>query len=145
MALPGPRSSFYGFDLYRTMRRNRLEALAALAGQYGDIVGFRVGPQRLALLNHPDYVEDMLITRARLFKKGRALERAKKLLGEGLLTSEGAFHLRQRRLAQPAFHKTRISGYADTMVRHATHTATRWQDGQKFDVTAEMNRLTLTI
>src|SRR5262245_34355749 len=145
MALPGPRSSFYGFDLYRTMRRNRLEALAALAGQYGDIVGFRVGPQRLALLNHPDYVEDVLVTRARLFKKGRALERAKGLLGEGLLTSEGTFHLRQRRLAQPAFHRQRIAGYAAAMVRHARLTADRWHAGDVLDIAAEMNRLTLTI
>src|SRR5262245_10345005 len=145
MALPGPRSSFYGFDLYRTMRRNRLEALAALAGQYGDIVGFRVGPQRLALLNHPDYVEDMLITRARLFKKGRALERAKRLLGEGLLTSEGSFHLRQRRLAQPAFHRQRIAGYADAMVAHARRAGDRWQDGAEIDLAAQMSRLTLTI
>jgi cytochrome P450 len=145
MALPGPRSTFYGFDLYPTLRRDRLEALTALARQYGDVVGFRVGPQRLALLNHPDYVEDMLITRARLFKKGRALERAKRLLGEGLLTSEGAFHLRQRRLAQPAFHKQRIAGYADTMVAHAQRTADRWHDGADVDIAAEMSRLTLTI
>src|SRR4029453_16861375 len=75
----------------------------------------------------------------------RGLERAKGLVGEGLLTSEGLLHRRQRRLAQPAFHKTRISGYADTMVRHAVRTADRWQDGQTNDCTAEMNRITLTI
>ena len=97
------------------------------------------------LLNHPDYVEDVLVTRARLFKKGRALERAKRLLGEGLLTSEADLHRRQRRLAQPAFHKQRIAAYADTMVAHAQRTSARWRDGETLDISGEMNRLTLTI
>jgi cytochrome P450 len=142
---PGPSEWFFGLSFYRKIRRDRLGALRELSQRYGDVTKFRVGVQRLVLLNHPDLVEDVLVTRARLFKKGRALERAKRLLGEGLLTSEGDLHRRQRRLAQPAFHKTRISGYADTMVRHAVRTADRWQDGQTIDSTAEMNRLTLTI
>jgi cytochrome P450 len=142
---PGPRSVLFGLPLSRTLKRDRLGALARLAREYGDIAGFRVGPQRLVLLNHPDYVEDVLVTRARLFKKGRALERAKRLLGEGLLTSEGDHHRRQRRLALPAFHKQRIAAYADTMVAHAVRTAARWRDGDTLDISAEMNRLTLTI
>ena len=142
---PGPSERFFGLSFYRKLRRDRLAALRELSQRYGDVATFRVGVQRLVLLNHPDFVEDILVTRARLFKKGRALERAKRLLGEGLLTSEGDLHRRQRRLAQPAFHKTRIAGYANTMVSHATRTADRWRDGQTFDVTAEMNQLTLTI
>jgi cytochrome P450 len=132
-------------SLYRPLRDNRLGTLRRLASEYGDVVSFRVGRQRLVLLNHPDHVEDVLVTRARLFKKGRALERAKGLLGEGLLTSEGTFHLRQRRLAQPAFHRQRIAGYAAAMVRHARLTADRWHAGDVLDIAAEMNRLTLTI
>jgi cytochrome P450 len=143
--LPGPRSAFFGLPLSRSLQRDRLGTLARLAREYGDLVAFRVGPQRLVLLNHPDYVEDVLVTRARLFKKGRALERAKRLLGEGLLTSEADLHRRQRRLAQPAFHKQRITGYADAMVAHAQRTAARWADGDTLDISAEMNRLTLTI
>ena len=143
--LPGPRSAFFGLPLSRSLQRDRLGTLARLARDYGDIVAFRVGPQRLVLLNHPDYVEDVLVTRARVFKKGRALERAKRLLGEGLLTSEADLHRRQRRLAQPAFHKQRIAAYADAMVAHAERTAARWADGETLDISAEMNRLTLTI
>ena len=112
---PGPSERFFGLSFYRKVRRDRLGALRELSQRYGDVATFRVGVQRLVLLNHPDFVEDILVTRARLFKKGRALERAKRLLGEGLLTSEGDLHRRQRRLAQPAFHKTRIAGYAETM------------------------------
>ena len=142
---PGPRHGFFGLPLYRALRRDRLGTLARLARQHGDIVTFQIGPQRFVLLNHPDHVEDVLVTRARLFRKGRALERAKRLLGEGLLTSEGDVHLRQRRLAQPAFHKPRIAGYGATMVAHTQRTADRWRDGDALDISAEMSRLTLTI
>ena len=142
---PGPPEGLFGLGFYRTLRRDRLAALAHVARTYGDVATFRMGPQRLALLNHPDYVEDVLVTRARLFKKGRALERAKRLLGEGLLTAEGESHLQQRRLVQPAFHKPRIAGYAASMVAHAQRAADRWRDGEQLDVAAEMTRLTLTI
>jgi cytochrome P450 len=142
---PGPPAGLFGLRLYRALRDDRLGTLRRLANEYGDVVAFRVGPQRLVLLNHPDHVEDILVTRARLFKKGRALERAKGLLGEGLLTSEGNFHLRQRRLAQPSFHRQRIAGYASAMVRHAGRTADRFHAGEVVDIAAEMNRLTLTI
>jgi cytochrome P450 len=146
MALPpGPPDRFFGIPMADRLRRDRLGTLAWLAREYGDIVSFRVGRQPFVLLNHPDYVEDMLITRNRIFKKGRALEQAKRLLGNGLLTSEGDHHRRQRRLAQPAFHKQRMVGYAQTMIAHAARMADRWQTGDTFDVSAEMNRLTLTI
>src|SRR4029078_8079207 len=127
---PGPPTRFFGLTAYPAFSGDRIGALAKLARDYGDVVLFPLGPQRTALLHHPDYVEDVLVTRARLFKKGRALERAKRLLGEGLLTSEGDLHRRQRRLAQPAFHKQRIGAYADTMVAHAQRTAARWRDGE---------------
>jgi cytochrome P450 len=144
-ALPGPPTRFFGLELYPRFRRNLLEMLQQLAEAHGDIAFFRIGPLRFVLLNHPDYVEDILITRAHLFHKGRALERARRLLGNGLLTSEDAFHLRQRRLVQPSFHKARIGGYARTMIDHAARTSARWRDGAEFDIVAEMNRLTLLI
>jgi cytochrome P450 len=73
------------------------------------------------------------------------LERAKVLLGEGLLTSEGAFHTRQRRLVQPAFHRERLAAYAAAMVECASHTRDSWNSGAKYDIAREMNRLTLAI
>ena len=87
----------------------------------------------------------MLVTHQRNFTKSRGLERAKKLLGEGLLTSEGAAHLRQRRLLQPAFHRDRIAAYAGVMVEHADRLPTRWHDGATLDVSREMMRVTLSI
>lgn len=142
---PGPPARRFGLSAYPIFTGDRLGALARLARDYGDIVMFRVGSQRMALLNHPDYVEDVLVTQATSFKKGRALERAQRLLGNGLLTAEGEAHLRQRRLVQPSFHRQRIVGYADTMVARASRMAESWRDGEEVDVTAQMNQLTLTI
>src|SRR4030095_2733472 len=79
------------------------------------------------------------------FMKGLVLQRAKRLLGEGLLTSEGEFHRRQRRLAQPAFHRQRIASYADVMIDYASRTSERWRDGDTLDISVEMMRLTLGI
>src|SRR6185503_19911415 len=66
----------------------------------------------------------------------------KRLLGEGLLTSEGEFHRRQRRLAQPAFHRQRIASYAEAMVHYANCTSDRWHDGATLNISEEMMRLT---
>src|SRR5947208_2182539 len=77
--------------------------------------------------------------------KGRGLQSSKRLLGEGLLTSEGPAHLRQRRLMQPAFHRERIAGYGETMVAHADRMRNAWTDGAALDIAREMSRLTLSI
>lgn len=97
------------------------------------------------MINHPDYIKDVLVTNHQHFKKGLALQRAKRLLGEGLLTSEGEFHRRQRRLAQPAFHRQRIASYGAIMTDYAARTSARWQDGETLDISEEMMRLTLAI
>jgi len=115
------------------------------AKKYGDIVFFKVGNERIYLFNHPDLIRDVLVTNQKNFTKSRALVRAKRVLGEGLLTSEGEFHLRQRRLAQPAFHRDRISAYGRSMVEYADRTRSRWTDGRSLDVHDEMMRLTLAI
>jgi cytochrome P450 len=116
-----------------------------LTERYGDLVYFEFGPQPMFLVNNPDYIRDVFVTHNRKFMKGEGLQRAKRLLGEGLLTSEGEFHLRQRRLAQPAFHRQRIAGYAATMVEYAGRACDRWRAGETRDVAREMMRLTLAI
>lgn len=128
----------------RQFRRDPLGFLTALAA-HGPVVEFRLGPQQVFLLTEPDAIEDVLVTSAAGFAKGRALERAKQTLGEGLLTSEGGFHLRQRRLMQPAFHKARVAGYTDAMSRTAVTVRESWPAGVPLDLASEMNRLTLAI
>jgi cytochrome P450 len=111
----------------------------------GDIVQYRMGPRQVTFLNHPDHIKDLLVTSNRKFIKSMVLQRAKRVLGEGLLTSEGEFHLRQRRLSQPAFHRDRIRAYATTMVNEAAARRSRWKHGEVADIHAEMMKLTLVI
>lgn len=120
-----------------------------LARRFGDVAYFRFGPVDSYLVSHPDDVRDVFVTNARKFGRplgAKILRRM--LLGDGLLTSEGDFHLRQRRMIQPAFHRPRIAGYARVMVEHAARAGERWQqhpDGQAIDVAEEMMRLTLGV
>jgi cytochrome P450 len=141
---PGPRRVIPLAGLF-AYRRGPLPFFQNLAERYGDISYFRLGPQQAFFFNHPDYIKDILVTNHQSFMKGLALQRAKRLLGEGLLTSEGDFHRRQRRLAQPAFHRLRIASYADVMTAAASQTREDWRDGQTLDMSEEMMRLTLGI
>lgn len=127
-------------------RRDPLAFLSGLARDYpGDVVRFRPGPRDSYLVKDPDLIKEVLVTRQHDFSKSRGLEWAKLFLGEGLLTSEGDFHTRQRRLAQPAFHRQRIGAYADDMVRRTIDARDRWSAGQVLDVDGEMMRLTLAV
>lgn len=141
---PGPRNRFPG-DLVLRFAFDRLGFLQGLARDHGDLAYFHLWGMPTALVNHPDLVRDVLVTQQRLFVKGIGLERAKVLLGEGLLTSEGSHHLRQRRLIQPAFHREAVAAHAGTMAGYAAHWADRWQDRQPIDMAREMAALTLAI
>jgi cytochrome P450 len=112
---------------------------------YGDSVHLRIGGEHMFLLSHPRDIRDVLVTHQANFTKSRGLERAKQLLGEGLLTAEGEAHRRQRRLLQPAFHRDRIAQYAGAMVELADTTRQLWVEGTVFDVSRAMMRLTLAI
>ncbi len=125
--------------------RNPLGMMLSLHAQQGDIAHWRVGRQDLYLFSHPDLIRDVLVTNQKNFHKSRGLERARRLLGNGLVTSEGEFHLRQRRLAQPAFHRDRIAAYGSTMSTYAARTSSRWGDGSTVDMHTEMMHLTLGI
>jgi cytochrome P450 len=127
------------------MQRDATNFLERIAREYGDVVFFRIGPRKLYLFVQPDAIREMLVTHDRAFVKSLALQRTKIVLGEGLLTSEGEFHLRQRRLAQPAFHRDRIRRYAEVMCAYAMRMRERWTDGQHLDIHHEMMRLTLAV
>ena len=105
----------------------------------------RFGMRRVYLINHPDLIEQVLVGNARNFVKHYALKMNRLLLGEGLLTSEGDFWLRQRRLLQPLFHRDRLTGYGAVMVELAESLAASWRDGETRDLLADMARLTLEI
>jgi cytochrome P450 len=142
--IPGPRQRYPGEFALAVVRRP-LALFAGLVRDFGDVAGLRIAGQPVVLVSHPDRIRDVLVTHGRLFHKGRGLERAKMLLGEGLLTSEDELHLRQRRLAQPAFHRARIAAYADTMATYAARRAEHWRDGERLDVAREMATYTLAV
>jgi len=141
---PGPRERLPLRALLR-FRRDPTGYLASVAARYGDVAHFRFGRRRLYLVSHPDLMREVLVARHRDFIKSYALQRSRVLLGEGLLTSEGEFHLRQRRLAQPAFHRERIAAYGDSMAEIAERFAGCWRDGDTVDMATEMAHLTLEI
>jgi cytochrome P450 len=126
-------------------RKNPPEFLLNAARSHGDIVFMRLGPQPAFVVSNPDWIRDVLVTHQTQFIKSRMLERAKVLLGEGLLTSEGEFHKRQRRLVQPAFHRERLIGYSASMVDAAAQCRRQWSPGDRLDLAREMTRLTLAI
>ncbi len=141
---PGPKVSLLNSIVYRP-GRDPLQFFAGLAREYGDLAYLRMANEHLFVASDPAVIKDVLVTHNQNFHKSRGLERVKVLLGEGLLTSEDAFHLRQRRLMQPAFHRDRVAAYAATMVSHADRLRGGWADGATFDMAREMSRLTLLI
>jgi cytochrome P450 len=143
-APPGPRGHFVGDNL-REYARDPLGFLSGCAREYGDVVKLRFMGQTFYLLSHPDLIEYVLVENNQNFTKTRLLRRNRRLLGEGLLTSEGRFWRRQRRLAQPAFHRERVIAYGEVMASFAERALEGWREGATVDIHEEMMRLTLKI
>jgi len=127
-------------------RRDPLGFGRHVAARYGDVVDLRVFNRHIFFLAHPEHIHQVLVRDADKFHKSPVyrifLGRA---LGEGLLTSDGEFWRRQRRLAQPAFHHGRIQSYARTMVDYADAAAARWEGWETLLINKEMARITLEI
>jgi len=141
---PGPGGSTFAF-LFGDRRRDPLAFFTKIAREYGDVSQLRLLNFRTLFINHPDDIEDVLVNKARKFEKGRVMKANMRLFGEGLLTSEGDFWLRQRRLAQPAFHRARIAAYGATMVEYAERAMRGWKSGEVRDIHEDMMEITLQI
>jgi cytochrome P450 len=145
---PGPS----GFAAMRGLRRlgsNDLASVprffAQLTADYGPVVSWRLLGRPFFFINDAALIDEALVTRGRDYVKGRGIQRLKRLLGRGLLTSEQPLHLRQRRMLQPAFHRERIAGYGTRMVASTVKQSAQWQSGDTLAMDAEMTRLTLAI
>ncbi len=125
--------------------RDRLGFFESCAREFGDFVPLRLGSRRVVILSHPDLIEEVLVTKNRHFEKHFALRTTRRTLGKGLLTSEGDFWRRQRRLAQPAFHRDRVAAHAAVMVELTERMLDGWGDGETRDAQADMLGLTLEI
>ncbi len=137
------RSLAVNVALMRAFRRSPIDFLDVLVASGAGTVPLRMGPERVLLVDDPTQVWELLTTHARRTGKGRGLVRARLLLGQGLLTSEGDAHLRHRRALQPAFHTQRIADYLAHFACAARRAADRWSDGGDIDLVAEMSAMTL--
>lgn len=141
---PGPPYRFPGAHLL-AFRRNALAFLCHVSQTYGDVAAFRLGPERVVLLTHPEAIHGVLVTQHRNFIKARRGEVSKQFLGEGLLNSEGEVHHRQRRLIQPAFSRQRLAQYAPIMTAYGLRLCQHWQPGETVDMAKSMAQVTLAI
>jgi cytochrome P450 len=124
--------------------RDRTGFLNQCAREYGDLVPLRFGPRRAVLVSNPFSIADVFVDRSKNFVKPYILRTDRLRMGDTRLGDEGDFWRRQR-LAQPAFHRTRLDEYGETMVATTQEMLGTWRDGERRDILAEMNRLTLQI
>ncbi|HZZ80855.1 MAG TPA: cytochrome P450 [Gemmataceae bacterium] len=140
----GPKGSWLAGNL-PDFRKHRLDFLTQCVRDHGDMVKLRFAHRSIYLTSHPDLIEDVLVTHSKHFTKHFALRLNPVILGNGLLTSEGDFWLRQRRLIQPVFSRTRIAGYGPAMVEITQRLIANWKPGEQRDIHVEMMRVTLDI
>ena len=143
---PGP-SSRLPLSLFFNFLREPLTVLHNLSKEYGDISHFKFGGHHIYFINHPDYIKDVLVTHNNNFIKSRGLQLAKRILGEGLLTTEGELHHSQRQLIQPVFQPDEIPNYANIITDCALDTSSQWNDDDhdNVDIHREFMHLTLAI
>lgn len=132
------------------LRADPVKFLVEASREHGDVVAFRIGPIQAMLLRHPDAIKHVMVDNNHNYDKAtRGYDVLRQFLGNGLLTSEGDFWRRQRRIAQPAFHKKRIAGFAQTMVDDTLDMLAGWETtaglGRTIDMSHEMMALTLRI
>lgn len=123
---------------------NPIEHFQNLAARYGDIAHYKVRSDHVIFLNSPEYIREVLIVQHANFVKERTQRRSKLLLGEGMITVDGAAHRKERQVAQPAFHRQQVPAHAETIVRRAARVRDTWREGE-CDVYQEMMKLTLGI
>lgn len=142
---PGFERNLLWFAWRRFRPANPILLFQHLAEKYGDIAHYKIGWNHIVFLNHPDYIREVLVVQNDNFVKERTVRRSKMLLGEGMITAEGAEHRRQRQVAQPSFHRQRIPEYADTIVREAITAREKFRPGEPRDISLDMMHLTLNI
>jgi cytochrome P450 len=142
---PGPRGRFLLGSL-PAFARDTLGFFEQCVRDHGDVIGLNLAGSKVLLLNRPADIETVLLTnRTNFIKHTFFWKHVTAIFGNGLLTAEGDFWLRQRRLAAPAFHPERIASYGDVMARYADRLAVSWRDGEVRDVHRDMMRVTMEI
>jgi cytochrome P450 len=143
---PGPRGvPIFGNTLEAW--RDPIGLMTRAVAEHGDVAQLRLGPYRYMVLAHPEAIRQVLVDNPNNYTKSRNYDGLRLGLGQGLLTSEGSLWRRQRKLAQPAFHRERLAGLAEVMVRRTRSTLARWESmgDVDLDLHQEMMRLTLCV
>ena len=141
---PGPKGTLLGGNV-RQFRAALLNFLIETAREYGPLASFRIGPRRVFLASGPDLIEQVLVTDAKHYIKHFGARAFKPVLGNGLVTSEGAFWHRQRKLIQPAFLKIRVQSYAQIMAELTDQMLDSWSPGKSVQIDYEFEALTSKI
>jgi cytochrome P450 len=142
---PGP-----GVNLLRSVLKQKrwvdpIAHFTHLAANYGDIAHYKLGRRSILFLNHPEYMREIFIVQHANFVKERTQQRARLLLGQGMITADGAVHKQQRQASAPAFHRQKIAAHATEIVRRSTLLRDQWRAGEDHDVHREMMTLGLGI
>ena len=146
-AIPGPKGSFFTGSL-KEARERPLEMMLELTREHGDVTQVRMGPMRLIVINHPDHVKRVLQEKSAIYGRPAFVSMLRRIVGNGLLFSEGELWLKQRRTMQPMFHRERIAGFARVMGEAVARRVSAWRalaPGAKLDISREMSELTFDI
>ncbi len=141
---PGPKGDEHTRAIAE-FKRDGLAFLTRMAEEYGDIVQFRLGLEKVFEVAHPDYIRYALVFGHHNYMKAHAYQSLKMFLGNALLTSEGEVHRRHRRMIQPIMHHQRMLAYAPVMSGFSARLRDRWTDGETVDINREMLKLALSI
>ena len=141
---PGPKGTLLGGSI-RQFRAGLLNFLLETAREYGPLASFRIGPKRVFLASGHNLIEQVLVTDAKHYIKHFGARAFKPVLGNGLVTSEGAFWHRQRKLVQPAFLKARVQSYVPAMVELTNQMLNAWTSGKRVQIDFEFEALTSKI
>lgn len=145
--LPGPRGLALARSLWR-IRKDFTGEMARSIREYGDVIRFPIGRMQLVLLNHPSHVVHVLQQNVAAYRKSISYQELALVLGQGLVTSEGALWRKQRRLIQPNFRRPELGRFAPLFTTSTQALLEEWRgrdSSQPMDVHVEAMRLTLRI
>jgi len=151
-ALPGsktPKTFFEKLNRIRALSNDAIGLLGDEFKQYGDMTGSTFAGHDQVNITNPNIIHEILVTQQSKFIKDEGYTNPKtglaRFLGNGLITSNGDYWKRQRKLAAPALHHKRIANYAETMVKFTEDLLAEWKDGDHFDMAAQLKKLTMSI
>jgi cytochrome P450 len=130
---------------YNQAANNTIAYTRKMAARYGDVCEVSFTGIKNYFIHDPEVIKEILTTQGPKMKRTYLFQVFRKFLGNGLFTSDGAYHKQQRRLIKPVFYPQRIEGYADIMVACAEAEIARWKPGERININQAMTRITLNV